>query len=237
MRDPLHAVNQTKDVVKEKVSRWTLYKQFLGNRSYLYNTMAMTALTFAIGGIGFWAPTYLSEYRQAGSIEHVNLVFGAVLVLAGLSATLVGGYVADFARKHLEGAYFKVSGWAMMAGFVSILGMLYAPFPWAWICVFLSCFFLFFNTGPSNTALANVIAPRLRPAAFALNILIIHLFGDVLSPFVIGAVTDASGNKMTPAFLLVSVTVLIGGVFWMIGARFLDADTKAAALAAQNERK
>jgi hypothetical protein len=58
----------------------------------------------------------------------------------------------------------------------------------------------------------------------------------VLSPLVIGAVTDAAGNNMTVAFLVVSVTVLVGGLFWMNGARFLDADTKAAALAAKNDR-
>jgi MFS family permease len=221
MRDPLHT--QNKAVVKDTVSRWTLYKQFLSNPSYLNNTLAMTAMTFAIGGIGFWAPTYLHEYRHAGSLAEVNLAFGAILVLAGLSATLMG-------------AYFNVSGWAMMLAFPSILGMLYAPFPMAWIFVFLACFFLFFNTGPSNTALANVVLPRHRPAAFALNILFIHLFGDVLSPLVIGAVTDAAGNNMTVAFLVVSVTVLVGGLFWMNGARFLDADTKAAALAAKNDR-
>jgi hypothetical protein len=28
----------------------------------------------------------------------------------------------------------------------------------------------------------------------------------------------------------------VGGLFWMNGARFLDADTKAAALAAKNDR-
>lgn len=234
MRDPMAHLSKP---VQENVGRLALYKQFLSNRSYLFNTMAMTAMTFAIGGIGFWAPTYLHVYRNAGSLSQVNLYFGGVLVLAGLSATIVGGLVADFMRGRVKGAYFNVSGWAMLLAFPSILGMLYAPFPMAWIFVFLACFLLFFNTGPGNTALANVVLPRHRPAAFALNILVIHLFGDVLSPLVIGAVTDAAGNNMTVAFLVVSVTVLLGGLFWIWGARYLDADTKAAALAFEQEQK
>jgi hypothetical protein len=37
--------------------------------------------------------------------------------------------------------------------------------------------FLFFNIGPSNTALANVTPPTVPASAFALNLLIIHLLG------------------------------------------------------------
>ncbi len=62
-------------------------------------------------------------------------------------------------------------------------------------------------------------------ALFALNILIIHLLGDVLSPVAIGAITDAAGNNMTLAFLVVSVLVLFGGLVWLFGAKHLDGDT------------
>ncbi|HND67768.1 MAG TPA: MFS transporter [Candidatus Obscuribacter sp.] len=207
-----------------KQSRFALYKSFLANRSYRLNTVAMTFMTFAIGGIGFWMPTYIHEYRQAGSLASVNIIFGGILVLAGLSATLLGGMLADRLRGKIKGSYFKVSGWAMILGFPASLGILYAPFPFAWVFVFLACFCLFLNTGPSNTALANVIAPALRPGAFALNILVIHLFGDVLSPLVIGAVTDATGS-MSTAFLVVSVLILAGGITWLFASRHLDEDT------------
>lgn len=224
MKEPTGASKTVDQTALLAQSRWTLYKGFLKNRSYLLNTVAMTFMTFAIGGIGFWMPTYIHEYRQAGSLASVNIIFGAILVVAGLSATLAGGMLADRLRHKVRGSYFKVSGWAMILGFPASLGILYAPFPFAWVFVFLACFCLFLNTGPSNTALANVIQPALRPAAFALNILVIHLFGDVLSPLVIGAITDATGS-MNKAFVVVSLLVLVGGVTWLFAARNLDADT------------
>jgi MFS family permease len=224
MKEPTGASKTADQTALLAQSRWTLYKGFLKNRSYLLNTVAMTFMTFAIGGIGFWMPTYIHEYRQAGSLASVNIIFGAILVVAGLSATLAGGMLADRLRHKVSGSYFKVSGWAMILGFPASLGILYAPFPFAWVFVFLACFCLFLNTGPSNTALANVIQPALRPAAFALNILVIHLFGDVLSPLVIGAITDATGS-MNKAFVVVSLLVLVGGVTWLFAARNLDADT------------
>ncbi len=63
---------------------------------------------------------------------------------------------------------------------------LYIPFPAAWIAMFLAIFFLFLNTGPSNTALANVSLPAVRATAFAANIFVIHAFGDVQAFWLLG---------------------------------------------------
>ncbi|MBS1999771.1 MAG: MFS transporter [Cyanobacteria bacterium SZAS LIN-2] len=234
MRDPravaadaaARARSLTNSPAPKGESTWQLYRKFWANKSFRANTIAMTAMTFAIGGIGFWMPTYFHEYRHAGDLAQVNLIFGAILVVSGLSATLIGGYMADKLRTKLKGSYFTVSGWAMIIAFPLTLGMLYAPFPLAWVFVFLTCFGLFLNTGPSNTALANVVAPHHRASAFALNILVIHLLGDVLSPLAIGAITDAAGNNMTIAFLVVSLLVLVGGIVWLAGAKHLDEDTR-----------
>jgi MFS family permease len=157
------------------------------------------------------------------------LTFGAILVIAGLGATLLGGIVGDKLRPRYPGSYFLVSGTAMLVGFPFTIAMLFVPFPWAWICIFLACFCLFFNTGPTNTILANVTHPAMRASAFALNILVIHLFGDVISPFVIGAITDATPEKnMNVAFLCVSAMVFLGGLLWLWGARYLERDTARA---------
>jgi hypothetical protein len=101
-----------------------------------------------------------------------------------------------------------------------------ASFPMIWVWIFMTCFCLFFNTGPTNTILANVSHPSLRAAGFALNILLIHAFGDVLSPVVIGVVGDR--YDMNRAFLLVSAMFLVAGILWLFGARHLGRDTAAA---------
>jgi len=89
--------------------------------------------------------------------------------------------------------------------------------------MFIAVFFLFFNTGPSNTALANVTHPSVRATAFALNILIIHALGDAAAPPLIGAVADRT--NMNIAFLVVSAMMLAAGVLWLWGAKFLPSDT------------
>jgi hypothetical protein len=87
-------------------------------------------------------------------------------------------------------------------------------------------FLLFFNTGPANTIIANVTRPYIRATAFAINILIIHMLGDVISPPLIGAITSLS--DLHTAFLVVSVAIPAGGLLWVWGAQYLDEDTAKA---------
>ncbi len=194
--------------------------------SYLYNTIAMTGMTFAIGGVAFWVPSYLHEYRGLADLGHVNTVFGAITVVAGFAATLFGGWLGDKLRPRYGGSYFLVSGGGMLTAVPCFLAMLYVPFPAAWIFLFLTVFFLFFNTGPSNTALANVTPPAIRASAFAFNILCIHLLGDAFAPPLIGWV--AGRTNFNTAFLLVAAAMFIAGVVWLLGAKHLRRDTEAA---------
>ena len=118
----------------------------------------------------------------------------------------------------------------MIGGFPVFLAALRAPFPWAiWVMVFLACFCLFFNTGPTNTILANVTHPSMRAAAFAFNIFIIHAFGDVISPVVIGFLNDRYGD-MNKSFFVVGLMFLAAGVLWLVGTRYLQRDTAMAPL-------
>ena len=194
--------------------------------SYLLCTAGMTAMTFALGGIGFWMPDYIHNYRQVPDQGAVTFRFGVILVVAGFAATLAGGWAGDKLRARFPGSYFLVSGAAMLTAFPVSLALLYCPFPWNWGVIFVACFLLFFNTGPTNTVLANVTHPSIRAGAFALNIFVIHAFGDAVSPLLIGLVADRT--NMNTAFLVVSGMILLSGLLWLWGARYLQRDTELA---------
>jgi len=174
--------------------------------------------------------SYIDDAATApGSIKNgtIGLYFGAIVVVAGLVATLLGGVVGDRLRNRgVRGAYFHVAGWGTVAAFPFFVAMLYAPFPLAWVFMFLAVFGLFFNTGPANTVLANVTRSDIRATAFAVNILIIHLLGDAISPPIIGAIKDAAG--LHTAFLATAFLIPVAGGLWVLGAPHLDADTQRA---------
>ena len=204
--------------------QWRDYLILLHTPSYIFCTLGMCAMTFAIGGIAFWMPYYL-EHRP-GVHGSPTSVFGAITVVAGLTATLLGGWLGDKLRARFPGSYFLVSGAAMLAGFFMVLAVLKSPFPWIWVFLFLACFCLFFNTGPTNTILANVTHPSLRSAGFAMNILFIHALGDVISPVIIGIISDR--YDMNTAFMVVAAMFLVSAGFWLAGARYLERDTALA---------
>ena len=215
--------------------------------SYLLNTAAMAAMTFAIGGIAFWIPKYMTGrlavqqgldiFTPAGRFANdeaykslladVNTTFGIIVVIAGIVSTFMGGWLCDKLRPKFRGAYLLISGLAILVAFPCTLAMLWTPFPFAWVAVFGSVFFLFFNTGPANTALANVTSSSMRSTAFALNIFIIHALGDAISPLLVGWVVDKT--NWDTAFMLVSLMMVLASVLWLIGSRYLAHDEDAVA--------
>jgi len=206
---------------------WREYWVLARTPSYVFCTLGMTAMTFAIGGIAFWMPYYLET--RLGAPGNSTIVFGAITAVAGLSATLLGGMAGDRLRSRFPSSYFLVSGAAMLAGFPLFLAALHAPGPRAlWVLVFLACFCLFFNTGPTNTILANVTRPSMRAIGYAVNIFVIHALGDVISPVIVGLLNDRYGD-MNKSFLVVGAMFLVAGVCWLAGARHLERDTARAA--------
>lgn len=200
--------------------------------SFVFNTIGMTLMTFAVGGIAYWMPEFAyTRVEGAQTLEklgHVNTVFGGITVAAGLTATLAGGYLADRIRRRMPGSYFLVSGIGMLAAFPLVLATVYVPFPLAWPVMFLGMFGLFLGTGPTNTILANVTHPSIRASAYAINIFIIHALGDAISPPIMGAIKDATG-RWDGAFILCSAMILLGGVAWLMGTKHLMKDTQRVA--------
>jgi sugar phosphate permease len=180
-------------------------------------------MTFVVGGLGFWVPAYLHYRNQSSDVGMT--IFGLITVVAGLASTLLGGFIADKLRSRFAGSYFWVSGIGMLIACPFFIVSLYTPFPAAWIPMFLAIFFLFLNTGPSNTALANVSLPAVRATAFAANIFIIHAFGDVQAFWLLGYI--GGHTNMHVAFLFVSGIIFLSGLVWLIGVKYLPADTAA----------
>ena len=199
------------------------YLRLFSTRSYLINCVAQTLMTFVTGGLGFWAAAYLRYRNQSPDVGMT--IFGLITVVAGLVSTLLGGVIADKLRSRFAGSYFWVSGIGMLIACPFFIATLYIPFPAAWITMFLAIFFLFVNTGPSNTALANVSLPSVRATAFAVNILVIHALGDVQAFWLLGYIGGHA--NMHVAFLFVSGIIFLSGLAWLVGVKYLPADTAA----------
>ncbi len=206
---------------------WDDYLTLFRTRSYVINCIAQTAMTFAFGGLAFWFAAYL---RYRGESPAATAIFGGITAVAGLISTLLGGIVADRLQRRYAGAYFLVSGVGMLLAAPLFVGMLLVPFPLAWFFLAGAVFFGFLNTGPSNTALANVAFPHVRATAFALNILVIHALGDATAFPLIGYISGHT--SMNVGFLSISGMMLLSGIVWLAGMKFLGPETDRVEAAA-----
>ena len=75
-------------------------------------------------------------------------------------------------------------------------------------------FFLFLSTGPVNTLILETVPINLRASAMAVSIFMIHLFGDMWSPEIVGRIADASGS-LRQAVLILPVALIVCAVLWL----------------------
>ncbi len=219
-RDPGRSSERRKSARKIRIRD---YLALFRIPSFTFNTLAQAAMTFAIAGLGFWIAEYLRFRGQPAA--NAKTLFGGITVVAGLGSTLFGGWLADRLRPRIPSADFLVSGAGMILACPVFVAALYLPFPSAWVAMFVAIFCLFLNTGPSNTAIINVSPPAVRAMAFALNNFVIHILGDLLAFPSIGFVGGHSNIRI--AFLFVTGVMLVSGLIWLAGMKYLAADAAA----------
>jgi MFS family permease len=238
---------------------WKTYSTLLHNRSYVYNTLGMAMFTFALGGLQSWTPKYLTageneavqradeenkkelDETHKKALEAANQGLGLSVLAAGLIGTPLGAWLADRFARRFKGAYFWVSGVAMIIAAPFILIALVTaryggPNPVIFGSIAIGLILSFLNYGPSNAIIINVTVPNLRAAAFAINIFLIHFLGDIPSPSAMGAVADLTrslgwaADDKTSLFWGLSITIpamLLSGLFFCLGGPHLEADQDA----------
>lgn len=215
--DPPRGVN---DDVVETPSASGSYPQTLlalaRNRPYVVAVVGYALYTFAVGGMSFWAPMYLSRERGL-SLARADTLIGVVTVLAGIGGTFLGGYLADALAPRIRQAYLYVSGLSMLAAIPAAWLAFTAQAPAVYIAaLFAAEFLVFFSTGPINVVLVSVVPVAVRATAMAVSILVIHLFGDAAAPWLLGALSDQLG--LATAVLAVPMVIALSGVVWTYGA-------------------
>jgi MFS transporter, Spinster family, sphingosine-1-phosphate transporter len=225
------------------------YIDLMVNSSYTYSVLGMAFYTFAIGGLAYWLPTFLTVTKGIEQVRATTLL-GLTTLFAAVIGMSAGGVLADRLAKTNPRALFVVPGSALVASIPFILVAIYARSePWIYAGIFCAEALMFINTGPCNAVIANVVMPNMRSAAYAVAIFAIHLLGDIWSPTLMGWVADTFGQRdammtvfgrlltaigalptaragrdaenLTAGMLVVVPAVLLAGVVLLAGARHL----------------
>jgi MFS family permease len=205
------------DHIRPTLERSTFWGLFT-NPAYLTATFGLAALTFAMGGISNWVPTFLNRVTGL-SIGGASQAVGAITVIDGLAGTLVGGWIAQRWLRTDHRALYLLSFWSVALTLPCGALVFFGPRAWAVPSLFAAEFFLFLNTGPLNAAIVNSVSAPVRATAVGLNLFIIHCFGDTFSPQIIGYLSDRSGS-LALALGATLVALVVSCIILRSGARF-----------------
>ena len=171
-----------------------------------------TAYTFALAAFGFWAAKFLNQAHGV-KYENADHFFGLTLVVTGLVATMAGGFAATAWQRRFRAGYSTLLALSVSLAIpVAAAAFLTKDTRWSEIDLAAAMFLLFLPTGPINTLIVESVPVMLRSSAMALSIFVIHLFGDLWSPLIVGKLADAS--SLQRAVLILPAVLVVAAVFW-----------------------
>jgi MFS transporter, Spinster family, sphingosine-1-phosphate transporter len=204
------------------------YKQLAQQPLYVSTVAGYIAQTFVIGGFTAWATHFL--YRKLNLELHIaNFWFGTVTVVTGLVGTAIGGWIGDrWPGQNRARAYLRVCALSSIAATPLALVALFMPTATGFLIMLGLCeLALFVSISPTNAAILASVPTALRATAMAVSIFMMHLLGDLISPPLIGAVSDHFGDKPVQgsgAFGLqigmytLPIALAVSAVLWWYGS-------------------
>jgi len=188
-------------------------KQLFRIPLYRDTVIGYTAQTFALGGFAAWAPKYL--YRVIGlDLKTADYWFGLILVVTGLLATFVGAQLGDRwpgqdrARANLRVCAIST---AISVPFAALCLLSSSAFGF-FAAIAVAEFGIFLSTSPINAVILGSVPSELRASAMATSIFAIHLFGDMISPPLIGMISDTS--SLQKAMVVIPIALGAATLVW-----------------------
>ena len=262
MHDPGRGASDGKTTGKVDRPGLGDYLSIFKTRTFLYNTAGQAAVTFALGAYAVWAVTFYQRVRGMDGSQ-AGVWIGILTAGAGLLGILLGTLAADALLKATKRAYMIWPGIAVAIAVPCVIGtILESDRRISLAYLFVASIMMASVLGPSNTVTANVVPANRRSAGYALFIFLVHLFGDISSPLLIGYVSDLFGKpfiiesslgrmlasigatvtpsptgptNLTVGMLSVVPMLVLGSFFFLRGARFLPADQEAARASGSEE--
>jgi MFS family permease len=194
----------------------------ISNKHFMAATLGLAANNFALGGLADWFSSFAIRYLGS-SLAEAGLVIGFITVVAGISGNILGSQVAQYYEARFKSAFFLVPALFTLPGCLFlVLALNLHVHRWVvYALLLISETFLWTMLAPLSALSINVVEPSLRARAMGFAICVQHLLGDVISPPIIGVISDNHGLK---AGLQVTwAAILVSAAWWYSGYACLSA--------------
>lgn len=190
-----------------------------------YALVGVSSILFVVTAVSTWMPTlYERQFHLAQG--PANLAFGALVVLAGIPGTLVGGLMADRwvnrfigARVVIPGVCIFVSGGLFMVSFIPM------SFAGTFVLQLLAFLAAAASVPALRAGLSDAVPAHVRGTGFgAFNVASI-VFGSAAAPIATAAVATQFGGSYRAAFAVLMPIAFVGALFLLLARRHIERDT------------
>eukprot|EP00929_Paragymnodinium_shiwhaense_P023370 TRINITY_DN14644_c0_g1_i5.p1 TRINITY_DN14644_c0_g1~~TRINITY_DN14644_c0_g1_i5.p1 ORF type:complete len:458 (-),score=39.75 TRINITY_DN14644_c0_g1_i5:127-1500(-) len=215
--------NETEEPQKERrTSTESCVSGILCNPHWVLAVGGISANMFAVGGLAEWYNSFVVRYESV-ALEDAGLRLGAVTVVAGIGGTMLGSWTASYFEKRIRSAFFLVSAMYAVPGAIFCylaVNLLHSDLI-SLFCLLMTEVCAFTHMAPLRAATITVVPVSLRARSSGLQILLTHVLGDVISPPLVGLISDATGSLQT-GLQLCWMAFLLSGFYWWLAYRFLS---------------
>ena len=181
------------------------------NSSFNYAVFGMAFSSFAVAGLAYWLPAFLSakgmDREQAGWLSI------ALLLTAAGAGTAAGGWLADTFAATRPGRLFLLPGLSMLAAIGCMLAAIYSPTPGiVHTGIFLAEYAMFLVFVPCLIIIAGVTMPNMRGVGFGVALAAGHVLGDLWAPTLTGWVIDTFAQRDSMATVFGQILSAIGAL-------------------------
>jgi MFS family permease len=248
MTDPGRGASEGKAVAgKSDRPKMIDYLQLFVIPTFVLNTAGMAAVTFATGALAVHGSDFYQEVRGM-SMKEAGTSIGVLTATAGILGIALGSFLADYLLKFTRRAYMMLAFVVVAAAVpLGLFAILEPQKNLSLALLFGAMILLSMVLGPCNTVIANVVPANKRASGYAVYIFLIHLFGDISSPLLLGRLSGffgkpsvaasplgqffasigagpVGGSNLTVAMLSLVPVLAIGSAFFLIGSRSLPLD-------------
>ena len=184
-----------------------------------------------------WAPVFISDTFDKDIFDS-DLIMGGITVGTGVIGTVLGGFLLDKNKNKMKSKiHTGIALCILFSSFASVFSIItfvgdeigqFIPF------MIVTQLLLFMILGPINSLIMWTVENKiyddkknsqLKTLGCSICTLLIHIFGDVPSPIIVGKIQDVVNNWENTLFYF-SFVLILTPVFWAISYFLLNRKDK-----------
>jgi MFS family permease len=233
IREPKRGTAEVKKVDTSQQKLGETMRYMSRQTCYVFILIGFCFTTFTQFGFGTWVAPFLGRIYHLNTAQ-IGTYMGIIMAAGGLTGTLIGGYLSDWAGRKSIGWKIYVPAICSICAMPGVLLFVSArSLPLCLAGFVIVATLSPVHVGPVVAVAHSVVRVGMRAFATSVIYLVSELLGLGLGPYLIGVFNDHFQSRFGVGVIrytmsTAALTTLIGGLLFVAAGRFLERDMARA---------